>query len=94
MFYDYSYWGRSTKSSFKETKGNKTVINGYGSGYQFNPQQDYIDDLVSCAKSVGIDESIVYELLDMGWDYIDIEEMLYDPDYLCEMMEDDYYAEI
>ncbi len=48
MFYDYSYWGRSTKSSFKETKGNKTVINGYGSGYQFNPQQDYIDDLIGC----------------------------------------------
>ncbi len=94
LFYDYSYWGRSTRSPFKETKGNKTVINGYGSGYQFKPQQDYIDDLIGCAKSVGIDESIVYELLDMGWDYIDIEEMLYDPDYLCEMVEEDYYAEI
>ncbi|MCD8090204.1 MAG: hypothetical protein LUD81_06220, partial [Clostridiales bacterium] len=76
LFYGYPCWVRTSRSSFKETKESKTIIGGCGSGYQLNPQQDYIDDLVSCAKSVGIDESVVYELIDMGWDYVDIEDML------------------
>ncbi|MCD7854723.1 MAG: hypothetical protein LUG66_03795 [Clostridiales bacterium] len=95
LFYGYPYWGINPRNPFRTTKDSKDNTISVGrSGYQLNPQQDYIDDLVSCAKSLGIDESIVCELMDMGWDYIDIEDMLYDPEYLCEMLEDDYYVEI
>ncbi len=94
LFCDYPYWGISSRCSYKKTEGSKTVINGYGSGYQLNPQQDYIDDLVSYAKSVGIDENIVYDLWEMGWDYIDIEEMLYDPEYFKMVLDYGLCAEI
>ncbi|MCD7854151.1 MAG: hypothetical protein LUG66_00855 [Clostridiales bacterium] len=88
LFYGYPYWGINSRNSFKVTKDSKDSKTSIGrSGYHLNPQQDYVDDLVSCTKSLGIDENIVYELVDMGWAYIDIEDMLYDPEYLCEMLD-------
>ncbi|MCC8097707.1 MAG: glucosamine 6-phosphate synthetase, partial [Eubacterium sp.] len=40
LFYGYPYWGINSRNIFKETKESKTIIGGYGSGYQLNPQYD------------------------------------------------------
>lgn len=52
---------------------------------------EYIDDLIYFGKTVGVDEEIILEMLKAGYDYMDIEEMLYDFDYY---KEDDFCAEI
>lgn len=54
-------------------------------------KDEYLDDLIYYGKTVGVDEETILEMLEAGYDYMDIEEMLYDFDYY---REDEFCAEI
>lgn len=55
---------------------------------------DYLEDLIYYGKTIGVDEKSIRELIDLGYDYMDIEEMLYDTEYFDYCKEDDFCAEI
>ena len=54
-------------------------------------EEEYLEDLIYYGKTVGVDKETITELLDLGYDYMDIEDMLYEFDIYGE---NDYYAEI
>lgn len=54
-------------------------------------KDEYIEGLICYGKTVGVSEETIIEMLELGYDYMDIEEMLYDFDYY---EEDCYYDEI
>lgn len=66
--WDNYYWGYGSRSR-NVTSGAKTIYD------------EYLDDIIYYAKSVGVEEETIKELLDAGYDYMDIEDMLYDYDY-------------
>lgn len=63
--YGYTYWDFGRNKS-KAVKSSK---------------DEYIEDLIYFGKIVGIDREDIISLLDMGYDYMDIEEMLYEADF-------------
>ncbi len=75
--------------------GGKPYYYGCGRKKNKNGSDSYLKDLISYAKTVGVSETVIYELLNMGYDYMDIEDMLYDPElmYYC-LHEGELYAEI
>ena len=85
----------------KITKGEFDIFKSYGfynyPYYSYSHSKtktyetEYLDDLIYYGKTVGIDEETILELLDSGYDYMDIEELLYETDFY---REDDLYAEI
>ncbi len=54
---------------------------GYGKKYNSDSfcslEEEYLENLMSYAKSIGIEEDIITELLEDGYSYSEIEEMLY-----------------
>ena len=52
---------------------------------------EYFEDLIYYGKCVGIEEETIKELLGLGYDYMDIEDMIYNYDYYTE---DDSCTEI
>lgn len=83
MYFGYGYrndyyWRYSSRKS--------NVTNGAKSAYD-----EYFEDLIYYGKCVGIEEETIKELLDLGYDYMDIEDMLYNYDYYNEK---NFYAEI
>ncbi len=69
--YDYwnnYYWG------YGAIKRNAT--NEAKSAYD-----EYLEDLIYYGKCVDIEEETIRELLDLGYDYMDIEDILYNYDY-------------
>ncbi|MDO4301097.1 MAG: hypothetical protein Q4D26_06870 [Clostridia bacterium] len=83
MDFGYSYWnnycwGYSSRS--------KDIANEAKSVYD-----EYLNDLIYYGKSVGFDEETILELLDLGYDYMDIEDMIYNFDYY---REDNFCGEI
>ena len=86
----------------KITKGEFDIFKSYGfynypyysysrSKTKVTYETQYLEDLIYYGKTVGIDEETILELLDSGYDYMDIEELLYETDFY---REDDLYAEI
>ncbi len=75
--------------------GGRPYYYGYGRKKNKEFTDEYLEELVACAKSKGIDKSTVYELFDMGYDYLDIEEMIYDPALMYySLHEEELYDEI
>lgn len=66
---------------------------GYGRGKRLNKsyEEEYLEDLFYYGKTIGVDKETITELLDLGYDYMDIEDMLYEFDCYGE---DDFCAEI
>ncbi len=42
-------------------------------------EEQYLGDIINYAKSIGVSESCVYMLLEYGYSYEDIEDILYEP---------------
>lgn len=85
--------GKITKSGFDIFKSYGFYNYPY---YSYSKKKttyetEYLEDLIYYGKTVGIDEETILELLDSGYDYMDIEELLYETDFY---REDDLYAEI
>ena len=60
-------------------------FSGYGFNYLDNTVNDideYLGDIINYSKMVGVSEDDILELMDMGFDLFDIEEMLYEPEVL------------
>ncbi len=57
-----------------------------------NFEKEYYNYIIDFAKSIGVSETEVNYLLDIGYDYADIEDLLYDPKilkhYLCDVNAD------
>ncbi len=66
---------------------------GYGRGKRLNKsyEEEYLEDLFYYGKTIGVDKETITELLELGYDYMDIEDMLYEFDCYGE---DDFCAEI
>lgn len=57
-------------------------------------EEEYFKHIVEYAKIIGINEEDIEYLLDNGYDYFDIEEMLYEPDMLEQCLYEEYAAEM
>ena len=81
-------------------------LRGYGFGYrgysfcdigeESDFENEYYRDIVDYAKNVGFSEGDINSLLDMGYDFFDIEELLYEPDmmeYYLNILEKDKYLD-
>ncbi len=77
MYKNYGYYGYPYWS-YSKRKSNKSF------------EDEYLEDLIYYGKTVGVDKETITELLDLGYDYMDIEDMLYEFDCYG----DDFCAEI
>ena len=82
--------GKFTISQSYSFYGYPCYSNRKNRSYQF-ANEEYLRELVDYGRFVGIDEELITELLDNGYDFMDIEELLYEADFYGE---DDIYAEI
>lgn len=87
--------GEITRAEFSISQsygfyGYPCYVSRKNRGYQ-SANEEYLRELVDYGKFVGIDEELIMELLDNGYDFMDIEELLYEADFYGE---DDIYAEI
>ena len=57
-------------------------------------EEEYFNDIVEYAKMIGVNEEDIEYLLANGYDYFDIEEMLYEPDMLEQCLFEKYAAEV
>lgn len=57
-------------------------------------EEEYFNDLIEYAKMIGVNEEDIEYLLANGYDYFDIEEMLYEPDMLEQCLFEKYAAEM
>ena len=55
-----------------------------------NFEEEYFKSIVEYAKMVGVNEQDIEYLLSNGYDYLDIEEMLYEPDMLEQCLCEEY----
>ncbi len=55
-------------------------------------RDEYLDNLLYYASSMGVDEDEIMAMVEMGYSLMDIEDMLYETEYLC--YEEDDYAEL
>ena len=66
----------------KETAKRKSYNNSYyfmdDEFIEEDYETAYIDSLLQYARSIGFDESIIENMLDEGYDYVFIEDVLYD----------------
>ena len=53
-----------------------------------NRKQNYWDDLIQAAAGAGINADEIAALFDMGFDPLEIEDLIYDPDSLREFLYD------
>ena len=67
-YWDNYYWGYGSRK--------KNTANDVKSAYD-----EYIEDLIYYGKFVGVEEDTIRELIELGYDYMDIEDMLYNYDY-------------
>lgn len=84
--------GKITKGEFDPYK-SFSFYNAYG-GYNFNMhynynrkentfnsyEDDYLESLIYYGKTVGVNEETIREMLELGYDYLDVEDMLYEID--------------
>ena len=75
--YGFSYWNIPGRKRFNR---------------QPKIRDEYLTELIYYASMLGVDEETVLEMVDMGYSYMDIEEMLYETENYC--YEEDVYAEI
>ncbi len=54
----------------------------YRNEWQNNIKDEYFEDLIEYAKMIGVNAEDIEYLLENGYDYFDIEEMLYDSEML------------
>ena len=57
-------------------------------------EDDYLQTLIYYGELAGIDENIILTLLDYGYDYMDIEELIYNPELLYGYFEDEFCTDI
>ena len=76
-YWDNYYWGYGSR--------NKNTANEVKSAYD-----EYIEDLIYYGKFVGVEEDTIRGLLDEGYDYMDIEDILYN--FVC--YQEDFCTEI
>lgn len=86
--------GSIYKSSFDTSNFDyKSMYELYGGMcYKFDStdfEEEYFKDLVDYAKTIGVTKEDIEYLVKLGYDYFDIEEMLYEPEVLGNLLRGD-----
>ncbi|MCD7778412.1 MAG: hypothetical protein LUH47_07915 [Clostridiales bacterium] len=90
----YSSWSNWTRTSRMAYWNEMVYTPTKAYSTKKKNENSYLNDLINYGKYVGIDEDVILELLDLGYDYGDIENMFYDPDYLQDVIDCDLCSEI
>lgn len=77
--------GEVEKDKFDTYEFDYYPMNRFYGGYRLDDiefEEEYFKDIVDYAKTLGVTKEEIEYLVELGYDYFDIEEMLYEPETL------------